>query len=607
MNFQNTRHHGRTLLLCAASSIAVSLGAPDAFAKEGDASENKIEFVAPSASLDDTLIKISRTFGADVVGADNLIAGKKSAPVARAASIEQALDASLAGTGLSYARSKTGAYVLVAQSNATAAPLMIDGSADENGTPTVSDTIVVTGSRIERTAVNAPSPIDIVTAEDIAKLGLNDTTEALRFTPALQQSTSLTSPAEFFDENASEAGVATLNLRGLGANRTLVLLNGRRHVGGVANQSTVDVSSFPTALIDRVEVLTGGGSSIYGADAVSGVVNYILKDDFEGVDYRGNISLPTRGDGEAYFAALTMGGNFADGRGNAVVSVEYNKQTQVRNRDRGGSRTASSVQFNTPLLSEGLGVSPDFKRVLVPDWRFNFFGALPSVTFTESAFGLGALALDGITEIGGVPISQVIDSNTGEIRPQDFGIIGTNLFSSGGDGTLFTFNNPEAATVPDFERYSINTFAHYDFSDKITGFVEAKYNRLDSSAGRNFNLRAIDVPISLDNPFLPELFRDQFNSLDAMGEDPNLLASRDFRDPFSSGPGETIRETFRIIGGFEGTISKALSYNVSVNYGRTDTDIINTNEVIPDRFYAAVDVVEDPVTGNPVCRSDIVT
>ncbi|MEM6537391.1 MAG: TonB-dependent receptor [Pseudomonadota bacterium] len=602
MTNRNTSLSIRRVLAGMTSSAAIMAAAPCVLAQDAAAISAEQVVDIPAGSLGDALFAVTDAYGVNILADQTLTRGKNAPSVSGTLSAEAALERILSRTDLTYRVASNGAVILAQQTAQTDAPISIGDRADDL-TDRVDDVVVVTGSRLERTAVNSPAPIDIVTADDIAAFGLTDTTEALVFTPSLQQSTSLTSPADFFNNGPENVGVATLNLRGLGSNRTLVLLNGRRHVGGVANQATVDVSSIPTALIDRVEVLTGGGSSIYGADAVSGVVNYILKEDFEGVDYRGNLSLPTRGDGEAYFGALTVGGNFADGRGNAVVSVEYNRQMPLRNEDRAGSRTSTNVQLNSPSFAEGTGISPEFGRVLVPDYRFLFFTPFPSVTFTGDALSVGRLFLDGTDEIGGVPVSQVIDFNTGEIRPQDFGIPVNPFFGSGGDGSLFTFDEPTALTVPDLERYSINTTARYEFTDTITGFIEAKYNRLDSSSGSNFNLRLVNAPLSLENPFVPQLFQDQFASLDAQGENPEFVVSRNFRAPFGSLI-ETKRETFRVVGGFEGKVSDALSYTVSANYGRTDTDIINRSAPLPDRVFAALDVVED-ASGNPICRSDI--
>lgn len=153
-----------------------------------------------------------------------------------------------------------------------------------------STAIVVTGTRIQRPEAATATPVIAITEETLVQSGVTNVTELLTQTPALFNS------EDNFDAAGSQArtgaaGVNLLNLRNLGANRTLVLVNGRRRVAGVAGEAAVDVNTIPVGLIERVDVLTGGVSSVYGADGVSGVVNFILKRDFEGVDMRAQSGL----------------------------------------------------------------------------------------------------------------------------------------------------------------------------------------------------------------------------------------------------------------------------------------------------------------------------
>lgn len=199
--------------------------------------------------------------------------------------------------------------------------------------------IVVTGSRIARDPnIGAPAPVLSVGAEELRQAGTSDVVEVLRDVPALSTSTS--SDGSIDGVFAADLGVgqSALNLRGLGANRTLVLVNGRRHVSGVAGEQVVDVNSIPSALVERVEVLTGGASSIYGADAVTGVVNFILRDDFEGLEGNVQTGLSSEGDAWRINADLTWGANFADGRGNITVTGEYARGDEIQFGDRSFSR-----------------------------------------------------------------------------------------------------------------------------------------------------------------------------------------------------------------------------------------------------------------------------
>jgi outer membrane receptor protein involved in Fe transport len=225
--------------------------------------------------------------------------------------------------------------------------------------------IVVTGSRIARDPnIGAPAPIISVTAEELQRAGTADVVDTLRDIPALSTSTSTEGSIDGVFSQA--VGQSILNLRGLGSNRTLTLVNGRRHVSGVAGAQAVDVNSIPTALIERVEVLTGGASSIYGADAVTGVVNFVLKDDYEGLQANLQTGISSEGDAWRINGDLTWGTNFADGRGNITISGEYARNDELLFGDRSFSRdNRIADDQNNPALrfqSGDIGAStPNFR------------------------------------------------------------------------------------------------------------------------------------------------------------------------------------------------------------------------------------------------------
>jgi outer membrane receptor protein involved in Fe transport len=225
-----------------------------------------------------------------------------------------------------------------------------DSVADDAATDEPEADIVVTGSRIARDPnIGAPAPIISVTAEELQRSGTADVVDTLRDIPALSTSTSTDASIDGVFSQA--VGQSILNLRGLGSNRTLVLVNGRRHVSGVAGAQAVDINSIPTALIERVETLTGGASSVYGADAVTGVVNFVLRDDYEGL--QGNIQSGISSEGDAWRinGDLTWGANFADGRGNITISGEYARNDEVQFGDRGFSRdNGIADDQNNPAL-----------------------------------------------------------------------------------------------------------------------------------------------------------------------------------------------------------------------------------------------------------------
>lgn len=248
---------------------------------------------------------------------------------------------------------------------------------DAETTPVEGNAIVVTGTLIRNPNLEQSSPVSVVGSEELELQQTNVAEEILRELPGAV-------PSVGSQVNNGNGGASFVNLRGLGVNRNLVLLDGTRIVpaglGGV-----VDLNNIPLALIERVDILTGGAVTTYGADAISGVVNFITKNDFAGMELSLSEQITERGDGNTFRGDLTVGANFDDGRGNAVLSVGYQETDPVTQGDRsfgafnidsytgrpGGSSAA------VPATIAGYGgpfrqISPD-GQTLVPFYRpFNF-------------------------------------------------------------------------------------------------------------------------------------------------------------------------------------------------------------------------------------------
>ncbi|NJS14916.1 MAG: TonB-dependent receptor plug domain-containing protein, partial [Sphingopyxis sp.] len=203
-------------------------------------------------------------------------------------------------------------------------------AAAENG----GEAIIVTGSRIARGRQSASVPIVTAQAEDLKLAGTINSEDLLNTLPQFVPATTSGSNSL---ASATGTGAATLDLRGLGASRNLVLVNGRRYVFFDATQVT-NINAIPAALIERVEVVTGGASAVYGSDAIAGVVNYILRDDFEGFEARGQYNLDSRGDGGTVDLNLTFGTNLGGDRGNITVSANYADRKAIGTEDRAFSR-----------------------------------------------------------------------------------------------------------------------------------------------------------------------------------------------------------------------------------------------------------------------------
>ena len=192
--------------------------------------------------------------------------------------------------------------------------------------------IVVTGSRIRSPNLTSAVPVTTITGEDFFKTGQTSIGDVLNQLPALHSTFNQSNSTRFL----GTSGLNLLDLRGLGTQRTLVLVNGRRHVAGdiLNTAASVDTNTIPTDLIERTDIITGGDSAVYGSDALAGVVNFVLKDHFSGFQLRAQGGISQHGDAGNDFVSALAGKNFADGRGNIALNLEYAHQEDFYASDR---------------------------------------------------------------------------------------------------------------------------------------------------------------------------------------------------------------------------------------------------------------------------------
>ncbi|KTE37336.1 MULTISPECIES: TonB-dependent receptor domain-containing protein [unclassified Sphingopyxis] len=282
-----------------------------------------------------------------------------------------------------YSKLKLGAAPLVLSVALASAPAYAQDAADDEGEAT----IVVTGSRIARPNLDSNSPVAVVSGDATVENADVTLDTFLNTLPQVNPAGTTTS------NNPGNGGQSNIDLRGLGANRNLVLINGRRPMVSASNQ-TVDLNTIPQGLIERIEIVTGGAGAAYGADAIAGVVNLILKDNFEGIDLRATYSnsIPET-DAREYQISGIIGGNFADGRGNIAFSAEYSKRQGMIKAQRdfasqatsttGSFPTGSFVNSGTNSISQaavnslfaGYGVTPG-QTPSVSQLAFNSDGSL---------------------------------------------------------------------------------------------------------------------------------------------------------------------------------------------------------------------------------------
>ncbi len=448
--------------------------------------------------------------------------------------------------------------------------------------PTVDDEapILVTGSRIARPELDVASPIVSVTAASIEATGQTNVANILLRTPALSASIG-SSLAGGRDAGFGATGANLLDLRNLGTNRTLVLVNGKRHVAGIPNSAAVDINTIPQDLIERVDVLTGGASAIYGADGVSGVVNFVLKRNFQGLQASAQAGISKSNDGGQQFASLLAGKNFAEDRGNITLAYEFSNNARISSFDRPFS---GEQRFNFNLLRKTSGTpdsATDPARIL-----YN------NITWADSAPD-GAISFDFNT---GIP------AFTGSGLPYDRGV---QIPGSGGRAQGGS-NTPTAGYFGDLEpatsKHIVNALFSFEFSPAIRLFAEGKYvNTKSFSVGQpSFDFF---TALASDNAYLI----NRFGTVQTAG---GALLTRDNLDLGLRGERIT-RETVRGVFGFDGAISDHAKYEVSYVYGKTSSSNTQTSNLIGDRYYAALDAVDQGrfLTGTPngniVCRSTL--
>lgn len=475
-------------------------------------------------------------------------------------------------------------------------------------TPPGEDVVVVTGSRI---AVDGPadavSPVVAIGGDDIATSGQIDIVELLRESPQLQGSL----PASFSAFNGGALGVGQLNLRGLGTERTLVLQNGRRHVSGVAGTGAVDVTTISTALLERVDILTGGASSIYGADAVTGVVNFVMRDgaSFDGYEFRAQTGISSRGDADELALSLANGFMTPDERGSLVAAVEFTRSSPVFAGERSfAGRGIAGLEANAGGFPAALGVSTDIANVYATDRTLPISSPLGIISLTGSAFvdvllSGGQVGCDTIgAGSAASPTCLVFDN--GVLRPFNPGDIYGGAFSaSGGDAVRVDPDNE--LILPDIERYILSAEGSYELFDGIEAFANVKFVSSETEETNQVNGFNDDIPISLDNPFIPGQLVAVINGLQGQGETVNLAISRDTLDNATLSSPIAERETLRFVGGLQGRIADTgLNFELSYNYGETDSTITTQRDRLEDRFFAAIDAVRGP-NGDIICRSSL--
>ena len=367
-------------------------------------------------------------------------------------------------------------------------------SANQDQTPAGSEqSIVITGSRIKRPEVESPVPIAVLGQQALLQDAAANIADTLNELPQVGLGTTRTT-TNFL---TSGTGISTINLRTLGVNRTLTLVNGRRFIAGFAGSSAVDVNNIPTDFIDRVEIVTGGSSAVYGSDAIAGVVNFILKDRFDGVQVRAQGGQTFRGDDPTYFASLTAGQSLLSDRLHLIGNISWDKDEGLRSRDRAISNQDCGTAFVPNPVTGEVGIcGPQAYSSFASQGRFNLVGAHPGILTSQ------------------------------------FNGAATNLFTFDQSNALvngfradFGFNRDalRLISVP-LKRLLATGIANFDITPSIRAFSEVTWSHVQGdaeieplavgSAGSGSPTAGI-ANIALDNPFIPTSVLNAINAANA--------------------------------------------------------------------------------------------
>jgi iron complex outermembrane recepter protein len=430
--------------------------------------------------------------------------------------------------------------------------------------------IVVTGSRIARRDAVAESPIFTVDQESMRVSGFVTVEQYLNTLPQIIPSLSSQS------NNPSSLGRAFIDLRGLGTNRNLVLIDGRRGMGSTAG-GVVDVNTIPTALIERVEVITGGAASTYGPDAIAGVVNFIMKKSFDGVALDASYRITEEGDGEEWGADGTFGGDFADGRGSAVFNASYFKRQAMYKGARKFSAQASSESATHPGGFWAPGTNA------------------PSQAAVDAVFGPNTCNNDGLFGFNpdGTPFCHGIANNPNR---NIAGFTGPDSWVAqfvAPDRFSYNFE-PENILVMPMERWSLFNRFELDVNDNFKPYAQGQYTNYNAlqelaatpaAGGTGFT-----VPVT--NPFLSP----QIQSLLASRPDPNAPFSLGKRfNTLGGRTGYNTHDVWQLTMGATGDIVAGWAYDTYASWGRSVQNETQGGNVRRDRTQL---LLNDPLGGN---------
>ncbi|MCV6606202.1 MAG: TonB-dependent receptor [Porticoccaceae bacterium] len=590
----NTSLPWRLFAIC----LWLSLLSCSLYGAEGRESSPVSFDIAPQP-LESALIDYSRQAGVQIISSSDVVKGINTQGVSGVFDVRTALDTLLNNTGFGYSFTSSSTAIVRLQISPQQDLDGVQAQHQDQSLDTdhrVQEEVVVTGSRLPRTSgLNTPMPVTVVERQEIASTLQQNVNDVLLQLPQIQVGNNQQTGRNTTSQGGGQANV---NLRGLGVDRTLVLVNGRRHVAGAGLSAAVDLNTIPAVLVERVEVVTGGASAVYGADAVSGAINLVLKDDFEGLELDLQTGITGHGDGQTYRANLLAGSNFNDDRGNITVTLNWDDSKRVSATDR----AFASNRFNT--IRDPAGRNSPFNIHTAPitfffasdEGHFSFFdidSSDPRFFADPDAPGNSPLDTDG----DDADETQIFLADGSAARPFDFGdqfSFGRILNGDGGD-----FERFDQLRHP-VDRLVFSGNLSYHLADNLSLFVESKYARTKS--GTRF--QPVEDPLNFGfaivksgNPLLPA-------ATQALLDERNLLALplRKIWTQYGVRATENQRDTVQFVLGLKGEVQDHFNWQIYTSYGDTQDVTWQLNNRLQQQFEESLDAVL--LDGNIVCADE---
>lgn len=478
------------------------------------------------------------------------------------------------------------------------------------------DTIIVTGSRLKDPNIESTSPVSTIGSEAFDIRGTTDTIDLLNTLPQITPGNN--SQNAGFANGAN--GTSTINLRGLGETRTLVLIDGKRLPFGspTAGGFASDVNLVPAPLIERVEIVTGGASAVYGSDAIAGVTNFIMRKDFEGFEIDGQFGFNQSGNGTEFAQAALlasgetpvtggttgneswdisglMGANIDGGRGNVTAYFRYLQNNGLQQGERDFSQCAL-IEAATPDQRTCLGSNQ---------------GPFPTTFFIPALLDGANNPIPLVDSMG----NTILDAMGNPVVSQALSLDDTGNGFTTGFNNAFNFN-PFNPIIRANERFNAGFNGNYDISDNVSSYMSFGFTQSQSpqiiapSAAFGTSISRVNC----DNPLLSDEARAQICGTDTGGG----VFSRDIADGTTDGfaPAQIRRRfveggprtddrtltNFRVVGGLTGTMWDGWDWELFGQFSTTKLERLQFNQVTLTQAARALDIVDDG-SGNPVCRT----